>query len=145
MLQTSPLATRIQALLPGATAAIVIAIAAHFLAEHYGASAMLFALLLGMALNFLGQEGRTVAGVQWSASTLLRVGVALLGLRITTTEIAELGWGVTAMVVGAVARWQSAERLPHSQSPRYCRAMHTRIATRHSRSSVLPPSRRSPW
>ena len=102
MLLTSPLANRIQSLFPGTIAAIVIAIAALFLAEHYGASAMLFALLLGMALNFLGQEGRTVAGVQWSASTLLRIGVALLGLRITTNEIAQLGWGVTAMVVGAV-------------------------------------------
>lgn len=102
MLLTSPLPGHIQALFPGTTAAIVIAIAALFLAEHYGASAMLFALLLGMALNFLGQEGRTVVGVQWSASTLLRVGVALLGLRITTTEIAQLGWGVTAMVVCAV-------------------------------------------
>ena len=91
-----------RALAPGTTAAIVIAIAALFLAEHYGASAMLFALLLGMALNFLGQEGRTVVGVQWSASTVLRVGIALLGLRITTSEIAQLGWPVTAMVVVAV-------------------------------------------
>jgi uncharacterized integral membrane protein (TIGR00698 family) len=89
-------------LLPGVTAAVVIAIAALFLAEHYHASAMLFALLLGMALNFLGQEGRTVAGVQWSASTLLRIGVALLGLRITLGEIASLGWPITMMVVSAV-------------------------------------------
>jgi uncharacterized integral membrane protein (TIGR00698 family) len=91
-----------RALAPGTTAAVVIAIAALFLAEHYGASAMLFALLLGMALNFLGQEGRTVVGVQWSASTLLRIGIALLGLRITVTEISQLGWPVTAMVVVAV-------------------------------------------
>jgi uncharacterized integral membrane protein (TIGR00698 family) len=87
---------------PGITAAIVIAIASLFLAEHYGASAMLFALLLGMSLNFLGQEGRTVVGVQWSASTLLRIGIALLGLRITVAEISQLGWPVTAMVVVAV-------------------------------------------
>jgi len=91
-----------RALAPGTTAAIVIAIAALFLAEHYGASAMLFALLLGMALNFLGQEGRTVVGVQWSASTLLRIGIALLGLRITVAEISQLGWPITAMVVVAV-------------------------------------------
>jgi len=91
-----------RALAPGTTAAIVIAIAALFLAEHYGASAMLFALLLGMALNFLGHEGRTVVGVQWSASALLRIGIALLGLRITVTEISQLGWSVTAMVVIAV-------------------------------------------
>lgn len=32
---------------------IVIALAAGFLASHYGAPVMLFALLLGMALHFL--------------------------------------------------------------------------------------------
>lgn len=88
--------------IPGLTTAVVIAIAALFLAEHYGASAMLFALLLGMALNFLGQEGRSVPGVIWSSSTLLRIGVAMLGLRITFGEIAGLGAGVTLTVVGAV-------------------------------------------
>ncbi len=93
---------RAKSYLPGITASVVIAIASLFLAEHYGASAMLFALLLGMSLNFLGQEGRTVPGVQWSASTLLRVGVALLGLRITVGEIAQLGWTTSAIVVCAV-------------------------------------------
>jgi uncharacterized integral membrane protein (TIGR00698 family) len=88
---------------PGLAAAVVIAIASLFLSQHYGASAMLFALLLGMALNFLGQEGRTVTGVQWSGSTLLRIGVALLGLRITLGEIGALGWGITLTVVVAVA------------------------------------------
>ncbi len=91
-----------QNIFPGLAAAVIIAIAAMFLAEHYGASAMLFALLLGMAVNFLGQEGRTVAGVMWSSSTLLRVGVAMLGLRITFSEVASLGMGVTLLVVGAV-------------------------------------------
>ncbi len=92
----------IQRIWPGLIAAVIIAIAALFLAEHYRASAMLFALLLGMALNFLGQEGRTVEGVKWTSSTLLRIGVALLGLRITFSEIAGLGVNVTLLVVCAV-------------------------------------------
>ncbi len=91
-----------QNIFPGLAAAAIIAIAAMFLAGHYGASAMLFALLLGMAVNFLGQEGRTVPGVVWSSSTLLRIGVAMLGLRITFSEVAGLGMGVTLLVVGAV-------------------------------------------
>lgn len=103
MLASIPaLKTSMQKLMPGVSAAVVIAIAALFLSEHYGASVMLFALLIGMALNFLGSEGRTVAGVQWSASTLLRTGVALLGLRITFGEISGLGWQVTVAVVLAV-------------------------------------------
>ena len=45
---------------------------------------MLFALLLGMALNFLAEEGRGACRASRSPrSCVLRVGVALLGLRIT--------------------------------------------------------------
>lgn len=89
-------------LAPGVICAAVVAIAAMFLSEHYGASAMLFALLLGMALNFLGQEGKCVAGIQFAASVVLRIGVALLGLRITFGEIAALGADTAAMVVAGV-------------------------------------------
>ncbi len=88
--------------LPGLTCSAVVAIAALFLSEHYGASAMLFALLLGMALNFLSQEGKCVAGIQFAASTVLRIGVALLGLRITFHEIAALGLNTVLMVVAGV-------------------------------------------
>lgn len=87
---------------PGLCVAIVVAIAALFLSSHYGASAMLFALLLGMALNFLAHEAKTAPGIQFAASTVLRVGVALLGLRIVFADIAALGMGVAAIVVGAV-------------------------------------------
>ncbi len=90
--------------LPGLTAAAITAIAAMFLGQHYGASAMLFALLLGMAMNFLGVEGKCVSGIQFASSTILRVGVALLGLRITFNEIAALGPATAGMVVvGVVA------------------------------------------
>ena len=93
---------RIDKLAPGVVCAAVVAIAAMFLSEHYGASAMLFALLLGMALNFLGQEGKCVAGIQFAASVVLRIGVALLGLRITFGEIAALGMNTALMVVAGV-------------------------------------------
>ena len=91
-----------KAKIPGLTCAAIVAIAALFLSEHYGASAMLFALLLGMALNFLSQEGKCVAGIQFAASSVLRFGVALLGLRITFHEIAALGVNTVLMVVAAV-------------------------------------------
>ena len=89
-------------LAPGVSCAVIIAIAALFLSEHYGASAMLFALLLGMAMNFLGQEGKCVAGIHFAASTILRIGVALLGLRITFGEVVALGWSTALMVMSAV-------------------------------------------
>ena len=40
---------------------------------------MLFALLLGMALNFLTEESVCRPGIEFAARSLLRIGVALLG------------------------------------------------------------------
>ena len=81
----------------------MVAIAATFLSLHYGASAMLFALLLGMALNFLAEEGRCLPGIQLASTTVLRAGVALLGLRITIEQVHALGWFTIALVAGTVA------------------------------------------
>jgi uncharacterized integral membrane protein (TIGR00698 family) len=87
----------------GVLVSFIVAVAATFLSDHYGASVMLFALLLGMAVNFLSQEGRCVAGIHFSASKILRIGVALLGMRITFSQISELGSFPVAMVLVSVA------------------------------------------
>lgn len=87
----------------GILVSVVVALAAMSLAEHYRASAMLFALLLGMAMNFLSTEGRCVTGIQFTASTLLRWGVALLGVRITLSQVTALGAWPIVMVVLSVA------------------------------------------
>jgi uncharacterized integral membrane protein (TIGR00698 family) len=63
---------------------------------------MLFALLLGMAMNFLGAEGRCTAGIGFSARSVLRIGVALLGLRITLSQVAAMGWQPLLLVVVSV-------------------------------------------
>nr|WP_314532866.1 YeiH family protein [uncultured Pseudomonas sp.] len=89
-------------LLPGIIAALVVAASASFLSEHYGAPVMLMALLLGMALGFLSEEGRAVAGIRFTSSTILRGGVALLGMRITVEQILSLGGTLMAVVIGAV-------------------------------------------
>ena len=99
---------RFKPLLPGLAISAVVAVAAMFLSEHYGAPVMLFALLLGMALNFLsqeegGQKNRSAAGIEFTAKQVLRLGVALLGLRITAEQVLALGWQPVAMVVLAVA------------------------------------------
>jgi uncharacterized integral membrane protein (TIGR00698 family) len=83
---------------PGLCVSAIIAGAATFLSDHYGASAMLFALLLGMAVNFLSQEGRCVPGLELAAKGVLRAGVALLGMRITFGQVAQLG-GMTVLLV----------------------------------------------
>jgi uncharacterized integral membrane protein (TIGR00698 family) len=86
----------------GVLVPVVVALAAVSLATHYKASAMLFALLLGMALNFLSTDGRCVPGIRFSATTLLRIGVALLGVRITFAQVTSLGMMPIVMVVVAV-------------------------------------------
>jgi uncharacterized integral membrane protein (TIGR00698 family) len=73
-----------------------------FLSEHYRASAMLFALLLGMSLNFLSQEGKCVEGIQLSATSVLRIGIALLGLRISLAQVVDLGWATAGLIALSV-------------------------------------------
>lgn len=94
---------RARVLFPGVLACGVVAAAATFLAQHYGAPVMLFALLLGMAMNFLSAEGPCAAGIAFSGRTLLRIGVALLGLRITAAQVVALGWPPFLLVVLSVA------------------------------------------
>ena len=71
--------------------AFTVGFAASFLGEHYSAPAMLFALLLGMSLNFIADDQRAMPGIDFSGRTLLRFGVALLGFRVALGDILALG------------------------------------------------------
>lgn len=98
----SAIPQRISDLFPGVIVAVIVAMTAQFLAEHYGAPAMLMALLLGIAVAFLGDEGKTVEGIAFSARTVLRIGIAFLGVRISFDLMAGLGLGVVLLVIGGV-------------------------------------------
>jgi uncharacterized integral membrane protein (TIGR00698 family) len=76
---------------PGLIAAGTIGLAAAWLGEQYKAPVMLFALLIGMAFHFLYEETKCVAGIDVASKSVLRVGVALLGARITVSQILGLG------------------------------------------------------
>jgi len=89
--------------LPGFLVSAVIAVAAQFMTEHYGAPAMLMALLLGMAFHFLAEEGRCVEGINLTAKTVLRIGVALLGARISVELLVALGPELIGLVAAGVA------------------------------------------
>ncbi len=90
---------KLSAAAPGLAVAAVVGIAATFLSIQYKASVMLFALLLGMALHFLGEEGRCLQGIQMASGLVLRTGVALLGLRITFAQVQALGWHTVVLIV----------------------------------------------
>lgn len=87
---------------PGFAVSVVVAAAAQFLSEHYGAPAMLMALLLGIAFHFLAEEGRCVPGIGFTSKTVLRIGVALLGARISVELLIGLGPKLIGLVVAGV-------------------------------------------
>jgi uncharacterized integral membrane protein (TIGR00698 family) len=88
--------------MPGILTCVTLGMASSFVSEHYGGPVMLYALLFGMAFNFLSEEGRCMPGVELTARTVLRIGVALLGVRITIDQVSDLGIWPVAMVIGAV-------------------------------------------
>ena len=87
---------------PGVASTLIVALAATYLSDHYHAPPVIFALMLGMALNQLSVEARYAPGINVSARTLLRISVALLGLRITFGQVGQLGWSTAAMVMVTV-------------------------------------------
>lgn len=92
----------LKALFPGLILVFIVVLAAQFVSEHYGAPAMLMALLFGIALHFLSQEKSPRAGIEFASRTVLRIGVALLGLRISLDLALSLGASVLIMIIGAV-------------------------------------------
>ena len=89
-------------LVPGLLVAALVAMAAAFLGSHYKGSMLLFALLLGLALHFVSEDPRCAAGIQFASSTVLRLGVALLGLRLTIANVGALGWQTVLALFGSV-------------------------------------------
>lgn len=105
---------------PGVLVCLVIALAATFISEHYGGPQLLYALLIGLAFHFLSRDPQAAPGINFCGRTVLRVGVALLGARITFAQVAALGVQTAVLLVLAVlltillgvllARWLGSTR-----------------------------------
>lgn len=93
---------RLAELAPGILTCVTLGLASTFVSENYGGPVMLYALLFGIAFNFLSEEGKCLPGVDITARTILRFGVALLGVRVTVDQVSDLGFWPVAMVIGAV-------------------------------------------
>lgn len=87
----------------GVSIAVLIAATATFVSEHYGGPQLLYALLIGLAFHFLTESEEIRAGIDFSARTLLRIGVALLGVRITLSQVAGLGVETALLIATATA------------------------------------------
>jgi uncharacterized integral membrane protein (TIGR00698 family) len=92
----------LRAAMPGLLLSATVALAVRFVSDRLGGPAMLYALLFGMAFNFLTEDERFARGIRFASRNILRFGVALLGLRITTGEVMDLGWPVVALIVASV-------------------------------------------
>ncbi len=67
-------------------------------------SALLMAILMGMlTANTVGVPSVAVSGLAVAGKRLLRIGIVLLGLQLSLTDIAGLGAGVIAVLVTVVA------------------------------------------
>ena len=73
-----------------------------FGATLFGAG-VIFALLLGMAVNFLAAVEQTRPGLDFAAKNILRIGIAISGARLTFQEIGDLGFTLVLAVIGIVA------------------------------------------
>lgn len=95
-------ASRVALLWPGFGLSALLAMAATFVATLHGGPQLLYALFFGMALHHLDADVRSRAGIEFCARTVLRLGVGLLGARITAAQIAALGWETAMVVVAGV-------------------------------------------
>jgi uncharacterized integral membrane protein (TIGR00698 family) len=93
---------RLIKVIPGALLCFFIGFVAAFLGSQYGAPQMLFALLLGMALNFLSKSSMYQQGIEFSSKSILRIGVALLGLRITFGDISSLSYEILGWIAAGI-------------------------------------------
>ncbi|SEH16219.1 conserved hypothetical integral membrane protein [Sphingopyxis sp. YR583] len=86
--------------LPGILVTATAALAAAWLADHYAAPLVLMGLLIGLAMSFLSQDKRTHAGLDLMSQTALRIGIVLVGARITAEQLVELGpWPFALLVL----------------------------------------------
>ena len=93
--------TKLKEFIPGVALCFFIGFIAIFLGSYYDAPQMLFALLLGMALSFLSKTLTYQPGIEISSKSILRIGVALLGFRITFEDIATLSYDILFWIFGS--------------------------------------------
>ena len=75
----------------GMLVCVMIALSATFLSEHFGGPQLLYALLIGLSFHFIIKSTQIKPGVDFCGRSILRLGVALLGARITLGQVAQLG------------------------------------------------------
>jgi uncharacterized integral membrane protein (TIGR00698 family) len=87
---------------PGLLVAMIIAGVATLAARRLHWPDMLVALGLGLVLAQTLRGARWRAGFSFAARPVLRAGIALLGFRVTVSQLATLGWPTLATVIAGI-------------------------------------------
>lgn len=88
---------------PGIIVAVVLALTARQLASLAPVSALTLAVLAGMILGNVGLDiDRLRPGLSFAARTLLRLGVIALGMRLSISQVGDLGVPVILVIVATV-------------------------------------------
>ncbi|MFG2063507.1 YeiH family protein [Micromonospora sp. NPDC048871] len=92
-------------LLPGLLVAAGAAAVGHLVNHRFGAaSPLVVAIVLGIALTACGGNRPWLQpGLRFAATTLLRIGIVLLGLQLVLADVVDLGVGPILVVVLGVA------------------------------------------
>ncbi len=102
---------KVPTLIPGVLLSIIVVVASVTLAELANdalgfdglVSFILVAIVVGMVIrNTVGLDDRFAPGVQYSLKKLLRLGIILLGIRLSILDVLEIGGYGIPIVVGAV-------------------------------------------
>lgn len=100
--QPAGLLQHLRQLFPGIAFSCVIAMAATLVSTLHGGPQFLYAVFFGVGFHYLSHDATTRPGIEFCSRTVLRLGVGLLGARITASQIAGLGWSTAAIVIVAV-------------------------------------------
>jgi len=103
----------VSALLPGVALTFALALAARFGSSEItsilmdGKASPVSPVLLGIVFgilwrHFIGLGSNAGQGVQWTLTTILRIGIALVGLRLTLSGLASVGPAAFAVVVACI-------------------------------------------
>lgn len=79
-------------ILPGLLLTLFIALLAFAMSSRIGGASMLYALLLGMLVSQVAAGEKWQPGIKFSACTILKLGIVLLGVKITLAQIIQIGW-----------------------------------------------------
>lgn len=93
----------VRQLAPGLLLCSLVAMVAIGLGAVSGIPVMVLALVLGMVCHRVTGKPRFLFGIDFTAKRILRIGVALLGARVTMDEMLSLGVGPLIMVPVLVA------------------------------------------